>query len=120
MGAVGGDYCSAGGVIRNNIGQLFSTSLLWIVALLIISLGGLFSLRIIKVKIDVVSVVSLAIIGLYPFVWYSIIRNHSVIHSWMTYRNLAVTIFAISVMITYSLHRDGNEKLTIKENRLDC
>lgn len=120
MGAVGGDYCSARGVIRNNIGQLFNTSLLWIVALLIISLGGLFSLRIIKVKIDVVSAVSFAIIGLYPFGWYSIIRNHSVIHLWMTYRNLAVTIFAISVMITDSLHRDRNAKLTIKENRLDC
>ena len=89
-------------------------------ALLIISHGGLFSLRIFKVKKDVVSAVSFAIIGLYPFGWYSIIRNHSVIHSWMRYRNLAVTIFAISVMITDSLHRDRNAKLTIKENRLDC
>ena len=51
---------------------------------------------------------------LYPFVWYSVIRNHSAVHLWMTHRNLAVTIFAISVMITYSLVRDSSVKLTLK------
>ncbi len=34
-------------------------------------------------------------IGLYPFLWYSIIINHSIIHTGLVHRILAISIFAI-------------------------
>lgn len=36
----------------------------------------------------------LLVVGLYPIGWYSIVRNHSLIHSWMVHRDLVVMIFA--------------------------
>lgn len=42
------------------------------------------------------------IVGLFPFVWYFVVMNHSVIHPWMSYRELAITIWAI-VAITYTI-----------------
>lgn len=37
----------------------------------------------------------LVIISLYPFVWYFIFINHSIVHPLLTYRELVITIFAI-------------------------
>ena len=34
-----------------------------------------------------------------PFAWYSLITNHSFVHFWMTYRLLAITIFALLTII---------------------
>ena len=119
MEELGVSSSSAGSVIRNNVEQLLSTPLLWVITLLIIALIGLLLLRILRVKIDIVKLASFAVVGLYPFVWYSVIRNHSAVHSWMTHRNLAVTIFAISAMITYSLYRDSSVKLTLKRKSED-
>ncbi len=44
--------------------------------------------------------ISLFIIMLYPLVWYSILCNHSVVHFWFTYRELSISVFAISCIIT--------------------
>lgn len=35
------------------------------------------------------------VIGLLPFVWYFILKNHSYIHCWFTYREMTITIFAL-------------------------
>lgn len=37
------------------------------------------------------------IIGIYPFIWYFVLKNHSYIHFWFTYRELSITIYAITV-----------------------
>lgn len=37
-------------------------------------------------------------ICLMPFVWYAALGNHSIIHTWFTYRNLAVTVCAAVCM----------------------
>ena len=39
-------------------------------------------------------VLSFAVVILLPFAWYAVLKNHSYVHDYMTYRNLAVTIFA--------------------------
>lgn len=35
-----------------------------------------------------------------PLLWYAISRNHSYIHSFMTYRNLGISIFAVICLLT--------------------
>lgn len=49
--------------------------------------------------------IPLVIIGCYPFVWYAVIRNHSAIHYWMTFRNLSITIIAFACIIIYGIRR---------------
>lgn len=36
-----------------------------------------------------------ALAGLLPFAWYLAVPNHSVVHSWMTFRTLAVFVYAL-------------------------
>lgn len=36
--------------------------------------------------------------GLLPFVWYVVVCNHSIVHSWMTFRTLAVFVYALATI----------------------
>ena len=40
------------------------------------------------------------IFALFPFGWYLIATNHSYIHYWFTYREMAITVYALSLMGT--------------------
>lgn len=42
----------------------------------------------------VVRLIPLLAISCYPFAWYACVKNHSIIHAWMTYRDLSITIVA--------------------------
>ncbi|WP_408069566.1 hypothetical protein [Butyrivibrio sp. JL13D10] len=48
-----------------------------------------------KNKIDFTKVVAVLIVSTYPFFWYFAIRNHSVIHPWIEYRELGLFVFGI-------------------------
>ena len=43
------------------------------------------------------------LLALYPFVWYMALRNHSMIHAYMTHRNLAVTVMAVCCAVSLCL-----------------
>lgn len=51
-----------------------------------------------KVKFDC-RWVSIVVVAILPFIWYKILGNHSYVHSWFTYRELAVTAFALMSMV---------------------
>ena len=38
-------------------------------------------------------------IGIYPFVWYAVLRNHSLTHYWLTFRELAITVYSLITML---------------------
>lgn len=41
------------------------------------------------------------IVGLYPFVWVAAVQSHAAVHLYLTYRNFAITLFAVlSVLIS--------------------
>lgn len=40
------------------------------------------------------------LIGLAPFAWYFVIRNHSYIHPWFEYRELAITYYSLLIAIS--------------------
>ncbi len=44
-------------------------------------------------------VLSFLIISLFPFLWYCVLINHSCIHFWFTFRNLSITVFALSCCV---------------------
>ena len=40
----------------------------------------------------------LGIVACYPFLWYAVLTNHSYMHDWFTYRELAITVFAVGML----------------------
>lgn len=46
-------------------------------------------------------------VAAYPFVWYTVLKNHSFIHSFFTYRELAITLYAVLAFITVYGARGG-------------
>lgn len=55
-------------------------------------------------------------IDLIPFVWYFILKNHSINHSFFTYRNLLLTIITIPLIISFS-KEIYNKNLEIGEKK---
>ena len=53
------------------------------------------------------SLLSLAVAFAVPFVWYFLLRNHSLVHCWMTYRNLSAAVFALSGGLCFGLKGNG-------------
>lgn len=50
------------------------------------------------------------IYALFPFGWYLIATNHSYIHYWFTYREMAITVYALSLMGTSVFIRVREDK----------
>lgn len=90
-------------VIWRNCKQLCNKPVCIISAIIVITIIVLILTGKFQFKLDKMHLMAMFIISLYPFVWYCIARNHSVIHSWMTYRDLSIVIFAISYIIINSV-----------------
>lgn len=58
------------------------------------------------------ALVSYFFIMLIPFMWYAVAKNHSYVHSWMTYREIAISICAViscCIMMPSILRKKINE-----------
>ena len=53
-----------------------------------------------------VRILPVAVVALWPFVWYCVLQNHVRLHFWMTNKQLAVTVFALCAYLT-AVARDG-------------
>lgn len=96
------EYSSIWAVISRNVCSLFTIpyivfAVLCILIFVMIALFG-------HVRICVVwrRLIPYVIVGCYPFLWYGILRNHSWIHSWMTQRELAITVLAFCIILADS------------------
>lgn len=57
-----------------------------------------------KEKIPLVT--ATVLLGLSPFVWFSIASNHSIIHYHFTFRLLSITVFSLLVLVVYFIDWD--------------
>lgn len=106
-----GDATAEGGVDSNSILEIikvnvnhFNSPSFW----LILFIGIIFTVIILvykkyKIEVNKSQIMIKTLIGCYPIFWYSIVRNHSAIHSFFTHRSLVVSIFAILLIISYSI-----------------
>lgn len=67
----------------------------WIFALILLSVYFVFQILKLK-KLNINLLISFAMISVFPAVWYLALKNHSFVHHWFTYRELAISIYAIS------------------------
>ena len=65
--------------------------------------------KLIFIKNKLKDYLPLLFISLIPFVWYIILSNHSYVHSWFTYRNLMITIFALLSLLISALEKVDNK-----------
>lgn len=53
---------------------------------------------------------SLVFVALFPFLWYLIEQNHSIVHHWMAHKNLIVTFIVIIYILCSSCHKISEKK----------
>lgn len=47
---------------------------------------------------DLIQSIPIALVAVFPYVWYRVLQNHSYIHAWFTYRTFSITVFALSML----------------------
>ena len=83
-------------VLSENLTAMLTKPVLALAVLLVLALIiGLFRKQF-AWKIQWSRLFPILLIGSYPFLWYYVIRNHSIVHVWFAYRVLAITGAAVT------------------------
>ena len=72
------------------------------IILVIVASIGYFIARIKKVeqmKIQIKELLPYLVIGILPFIWYLVLRNHSSFHAFFTYRNWILTLLGAQMIV---------------------
>ena len=105
--AEGGVNATFGAVLSRNQGVLANPA----AAILVLALTGMLVWLLVtkrcRFAVERSSLLSLAVAFAVPFVWYFLLRNHSLVHCWMTYRNLSAAVFALSGGLCFGLKGNG-------------
>ena len=105
--AEGGVNATFGAVLSRNLGVLVNPA----AAILVLALTGMLVWLLVtkrcRFALERASLLSLAVAFAVPFVWYFLLRNHSMVHCWMTYRNLSAAVFALSGGLCFGLKGNG-------------
>lgn len=72
-------------------------------------LAALILAKKIRLKLNGQMAAAYGMIAVYPFLWYGLVKNHSFVHFWFTYRNLSVTFFAVCMFVIGCIE-NGNRK----------
>lgn len=89
--------------VKKNTDLLFDG---FIIKLFIIVLIIWFILFIVNRRKNIINILPILVISIYPILWYIVLANHSYMHFWFTYRSLGVTVFAILSFMMYSIDID--------------
>jgi len=103
--AEGGAEATFGAVISRNLGVFANPAAVLIVLALLAVLVWLLLTKRCRFAPEKESLLSLAAAFAVPFVWYFLVRNHSMVHYWMTHRNLAAAVFALSGFVCFSMKK---------------
>ena len=106
--AEGGVNATFGAVLSRNLGVLANPAAAVIVLALLGLLVWLLVTKRCRFALERASLPSLAVAFAVPFVWYFLLRNHSLVHCWMTYRNLSAAVFALSGGLCFGLKGNGS------------
>lgn len=79
----------------------------WILAMVLLTIYFIY--RAIKIKkLNLNMILCFVIISIYPVAWYLAMKNHSFGHHWFTYRELAISIYALSTcMLIHGEEKNG-------------
>ena len=89
--------------ILNNMSAMFQTPIKYMFLFLVLVLLISLIFKMAKDKKMYLKNIHFLLIAIIPFVWYMVLANHSYVHYWFTYRELAIFIFAILVWLSKNL-----------------
>ena len=92
-------------VLWRNAQTYVNVQTLFLLLVLGALLGYLVTVKKFRLRLSASTLVPLVLCALYPVVWYAVLRNHSMIHAYMTHRDLAVTVMALGCAIGGSLEQ---------------
>lgn len=95
-------------IFARNIDALLDGPLQIMLGLMIICMIYFFIMRRENFSPTRSMVLTFSFITILPFLWYAVLKNHSYLHQFFTYRNLSVTIFGLICFFIESL-REANE-----------
>ena len=97
-------------VLQENFHTIFTKPLPFFTAVFVLVLIiGLVS-RKLKFSVSGSKILPLVLVGTYPFIWYFVIRNHSIVHVWFTHRVFAITVTALCALPYCFLKVKGTEQ----------
>ena len=91
--------------IQRNFDTMFNSPMKLFLIILFAIILVLFIAKKIRFRWQKWNLLPFLIIAAFPFVWYYVLCNHSYIHSWFTYRELSILVFAASLAIASSISR---------------
>ena len=95
--------------IRGNLSALNNAPIWFMIAVIVVVMIVLFARKRYKIVITQ-KVIPLLLIACYPLAWYAVLANHSGIHVFMTYRELAITCFALLCVAAECMVRIDTER----------
>lgn len=102
--------------LQPNLQELFgSNAVRFILLLIAAAVAALLLVRVLRLNLRreyMVSALQILAVSLYPLVWYLVVLNHSAIHVFFTYRNLAVTVFGALCALVILLERRKRASIT--------
>lgn len=81
----------------------FTLQIFFLLFLICIIVG--FILKSIRISLQIIPMLCIAIL---PFLWYVVLSNHSWLHPWMTYRELAISIYATMTICMKFFYKDNS------------
>lgn len=107
---------TAGEVIKQNYDAMFDTTMkkVFLMAILV----GVLILIIysIMLKENCFGYISYVLIAFMPICWYVVMKNHSYVHFWFTYRELSISVLAIGVWLMKNME---TSKMKLYEKRYE-
>lgn len=91
--------------IKSNLEAMFNEPMILFILILIIIIIILLITRKISFRWRKWDLLVYIVISSFPFIWYLVLCNHSYNHSWFTYRELSIAVFAASLIIANSFVR---------------
>lgn len=87
------------GAIYRNVSQYFNVGTYFLLLAGCIVFACLIAKKRIRFRRPPKSSSTLMIVALYPFLWYAVVQNHSVVHPFLAHKNLSVTIFSLCLIL---------------------
>ena len=102
------------GVVKSNFDQMSTIAVIAAIIIAIV-LFGIIILKNKRIFKNYPIQVCIFIVCCYPFIWYAIMMNHSGVHYWMTFRNLAITIYGVISIISICVYKEKSISLKTKK-----
>lgn len=97
--------------VRKNIGSLLMDRIGIFLAVVLVCSLLVFFIRLCQQKKGGIILLPIVLVSIYPYIWYIVLAQHSIQHSYFTYKAQLITIWAILLLGAEGIHQVGKEKI---------